>query len=1089
MKPLKQSLTILSILLMLGGQLAAQESTQTPTPDVTASATATVFAQPTVSATVIASAQPTASATLIAPTASATTQPATTPTAGQTAVIESTLTPDITQTVGTTPTTTATVLPASATAFPAEPPLRELARLTFDSSPDAAKWSLPVEFPSFERGIDGDNPHLILQAAADGSTNRLIFLEAHTDLAVEARIRLSAGQARISLRENGASVYSAVLSADSLALYQRDQLLTSTPHALNLQQWHTLKISAFGDVLRVSLNGVEQIALHHADLPQAGQVSISGVATGNLAIDDVIVWVAAADMATPTAEATTSEQATSTATPHSEAINPIAQSIPPAAPVMTAPLNAAIVRTLRPACGWGLVTGATQYEVLVANDAALTSLVPFSPASMLTTAASLTLPALPGQGNYWCAVRAGDALPDWSAWSTPRQFTVSFLTAPANNQILRTSAAGLRPTFTWSAVTGATGFQVEVATDAAFSSPVYLSPVLASAATSHTIPLSAPLLTYGEYYWRLHIINMVSNDIIAHRFVISPPAPPVPTLTRPIGSTNLLEVEFSPISYAFSAVTFDFQVDNQNTFASPESTQSGSTSTLYSITLPADGVYFIRARSVNSYGAASAWSATRSFTYDTVPPNAPNITKPLNDAISSTSRPSFANTSTGAVRWRWDLARDASFTNAVLTDHLTSTTALSLTAAVLPLPLEQGEYFVRVQASDAAGNWSTESAVVRFVVNHAITPAHNGNVLASAAARPTFTFSLSGIPAATHQIEVATDSSFSSVLYQSAPLTTTSHQIPPANALVHGSYYWRVLVNGAAPAGIYNRFSVTPNLTPPVTFAAPLQGQFVNQMTLTLNPVAGAVQYHILCDNQSTFASPEVNQIISSTSLTPDTLPNGTIHCKARGINTHQAYGNYGTARSFTFDNIPPAAPAITSPADSAAIPTLRPSTVVSTVTGATSYQIEFSQTSAFTDPIHRYTSATPGSVIPYSLTSGTWYLRVRAADAAANLSPYSATRTITLSATTVTLNRFTTATPTITFAPVGWATAFEVQVSLFNTFASTVWTTNTISGTATSVTIGASLPDGTYFIRIRARKPDNTWGAWSVVNSFVIDQ
>ncbi len=82
--------------------------------------------------------------------------------------------------------------------------------------------------------------------------------------------------------------------------------------------------------------------------------------------------------------------------------------------------------------------------------------------------------------------------------------------------------------------------------------------------------------------------------------------------------------------------------------------------------------------------------------------------------------------------------------------------------------------------------------------------------------------------------------------------------------------------------------------------------------------------------------------------------------------------------------------------------------------------------------------------------------------------------------------NYFQTATPTLTWNRISWATGYELQVSLSSSFGDVHYMNNTLSASTLSHTLPAQAA-GKYYWRVRARQADNTWGAWSVVESFIV--
>lgn len=83
--------------------------------------------------------------------------------------------------------------------------------------------------------------------------------------------------------------------------------------------------------------------------------------------------------------------------------------------------------------------------------------------------------------------------------------------------------------------------------------------------------------------------------------------------------------------------------------------------------------------------------------------------------------------------------------------------------------------------------------------------------------------------------------------------------------------------------------------------------------------------------------------------------------------------------------------------------------------------------------------------------------------------------------------NVYTTHTPVLTWNALTWATGYEVQVDDALTFAVPDYKYDTLSASTLSVTTDF-LTSGVWYWRVRGRKIDGTWGAWSAVESFTVN-
>ncbi len=76
---------------------------------------------------------------------------------------------------------------------------------------------------------------------------------------------------------------------------------------------------------------------------------------------------------------------------------------------------------------------------------------------------------------------------------------------------------------------------------------------------------------------------------------------------------------------------------------------------------------------------------------------------------------------------------------------------------------------------------------------------------------------------------------------------------------------------------------------------------------------------------------------------------------------------------------------------------------------------------------------------------------------------------------------------PTLTWNPVSGATGYEIQVDNNPAFTSPEYQDNTLGPDDLQVTT-PELPDGLYSWRVRARNASGIWGAWSAVDTLVVD-
>jgi bacillolysin len=173
---------------------------------------------------------------------------------------------------------------------------------------------------------------------------------------------------------------------------------------------------------------------------------------------------------------------------------------PPTVPLQITPANNALVTDYTPILDWkpstiavGTILG--YYEVQVDDDPAFGSLD--YNAGVTGDAIEVTPDLAAGTKYYW-RVRAFNTDSDYSAWSLVRYFRTPFA---APTLILPADTAGsvpLKPTFQWSAISGATNYTLQVSISPSFS-PLAVNKTISGTSYIHT----TNLLAGTSYYWRV----------------------------------------------------------------------------------------------------------------------------------------------------------------------------------------------------------------------------------------------------------------------------------------------------------------------------------------------------------------------------------------------------------------------------------------------------------------------------------------------------------------------------------------------------------------------------------------------------------
>jgi hypothetical protein len=175
-------------------------------------------------------------------------------------------------------------------------------------------------------------------------------------------------------------------------------------------------------------------------------------------------------------------------------------------PQLIAPANGASISfPLQPLLlSWSPVLGAVRYEVTIAKDASLTSLVSGSPATTTTT--SYIPSATLAEGSYFWGVTPLDAEGHEGAPSVVRAFRWGWPTATQTSlRDLVDAPEFFDPLLSWSPVPGAAKYELDVNFSQDFNTS---SRVCCSSATVATGYSSPKVLPNNTYYWRVRPVNI-----------------------------------------------------------------------------------------------------------------------------------------------------------------------------------------------------------------------------------------------------------------------------------------------------------------------------------------------------------------------------------------------------------------------------------------------------------------------------------------------------------------------------------------------------------------------------------------------------
>lgn len=546
----------------------------------------------------------------------------------------------------------------------------------------------------------------------------------------------------------------------------------------------------------------------------------------------------------------------------------------PNAPTLISPPKDSTGIWISPQLIWNSSRGATSYNVQLSSQYTFESIA-FAKNAITDTSVIVTNLNL--DSNYYWRVQATN-MSGGSPWSAPSHFCVGDvpntpqLAAPQNNG----TNIPLTTIFEWHPCASAEKYHFQLSESQDLNHWVYDLNNLTD--TNQVVEL---LSSQVNYYWRVLAYNKFGNSRWSQTYQFSTGNVPVsPNLVFPTNSSLNQPLHLALNWDIVAGVdAYDVQVSPTNTFQSlilDKTISSANTCDLNGLNM--DQVYYWHVRSINKIGK-SGWGATWQFKTGTHP-DSPVLQQPAN--LSQSQQPSLnlvwgeiAN-ATGysvEVSLKSDFSGDFIYKNSVLNP------AQNLTG------LKAGTtYFWHVNAINSFGgsNWSPTWSFVTGnipVPPGLVQPVNN----AMAVLLPP-SLSWNSVPTANaYSLQVASDSTFSTLVYTQSGLTTTLQSVP---GLSYGKiYFWRVNATNAFGNSPYcppNYFTTIGGPLPSVPSLVSPANNGVNlgiNQTLAWSQVSGASSYHLQIALSADFGNPIVNQVdINTTSYALKGLMHSTTY-------------------------------------------------------------------------------------------------------------------------------------------------------------------------------------------------------------------
>lgn len=765
----------------------------------------------------------------------------------------------------------------------------------------------------------------------------------------------------------------------------------------------------------------------------------------------------------------------------------------PAAPTITSPRDRVNTPDTTPRFTWRSVRDASRYHIQIAStpDFAHTRV----DMSMLTRATHVLPDAEHLEfGHYYWRVRAYDLAGNEGEWSSVHSFNLTPHMSPKDGDF----TSDQTPAFIWRRSVGDQYYQLQVSSNASFTTPIVNEATL----TGDRF-IANNVLPHGRYYWRMRVIlagGFTTNWSPAWTFTVTPGVPKSPSLQSPPNGWRGHEM---PVPFEWHAVngddgySYQIQASRNPSFQSPIIDGTDNLTWFGVSPFHDAGTYYWRVRAINEFGVAGQWSAVWRFTV--LGPDRPTLMSPPNNSTASEPSPVLAWRSVQGggeyTSYVVEIASDAAFRQVLQSGYVTDpnppANSVNVQFNYETDVLEDGKYYWRVRAIghypwDIAGTWSS---VWQLTIDSngpdapVLSLPRNGSGTGDSTPRLSWTASAR---AAEYRIQMDDDPAFGSSMIWSG-VTGPSFTVPESYALPYGTYFWRVQARDVSGVwGAWSQpgtFDVTVHINP-----AHGSATTATRPVFRWAAVAGA-QYYIQIDNNSDFSSLLVNEPRATNSYQPPAglLSYGTFYWRV-SLNDG---ASWMPTWAVTITPAPPGRAALSTPKTRTLTNDNTPILMWYAAPRGETYQAQIDDDPRFGSPTQDVTLSE--GVLAYTagpLPDGIHYWRVRALNAFDAPGPWSAVWRLDIdthapdapSLVTPWYDaRVTNRKLALQWSRVSDAIRYEVQLSPDPAFP----LPPIDAGRRTTYRLPATLPQAIYYWRVRAIDKAGNVSTWSETRSF----
>lgn len=688
--------------------------------------------------------------------------------------------------------------------------------------------------------------------------------------------------------------------------------------------------------------------------------------------------------------------------------------------------------------------------------------------------------------------------------------TAPTLTSPTNNS----TGLPTNPKLSWSAVSNAETYAVEVSRNPDFSTLVSNSKLL----TTNEVSISG-LQEDVLYYWRVRATNPAGSSpystVWNFRTKKTVTLPAIPTLVSPTNGAKDLSTSITlQWNAAVGAKTYGVQISKESNFASLFLDNAAVTSTSLQVNnLQAGVTYFWRVRSTNEAGNSNYSTSWSFLTKSTIIPVTGISITPATATLEITRSLQLSA-----------LVLPSNATNKAVTWSSSDPSIATVNATGLVTAVKSGS--ARISAKTLDGNFTANSQITVPVINPAgiitgfslvnadsdleISPLTDGVLLdINSIQEVNLNFTAKTNPSSVGSVSIQLSGpSNSSITENVAPYTLFGDKDGDyqGSKLGIGEYILEAIpfsepnLGGTRGTSLKIRFTIGPKIIvpaiPQLSSPADKSTGISTTIKLTWAAISNADSYGLEVSKNPDFSSLLVNNnSLNTNEFTVSGLEHDTpYYWRVRATNS-AGTSSYSTV--WTFRTIKPvlipAVPSLLSPSNGAKDLSVSPSLQWTSVSGAKTYRVQISKESNFAILSLDNAAVTSNSLQVNSLQDGaTYYWRVNATNESGS-SSYSSVWSFqtklalnppTAPVLTSPSNNATGLATTLklTWNAVTTATGYTLEVSKNPDFSTLVFDNKTL--TTNEFTVSGLEEDTSYYWRVRASNSAGN-SPYSLVRTF----